>query len=262
LLLSRHCQSSDLLACSSNSPSTCLPWPSTLSPCRPTTTLQDGQLTLRLASACARTAPLVAADQPCTSARLLVLAGATWPCAWLLPCTSSLPRRCPFQLPFQPQGELGATKHGRSALRPHSPWITRVLDDLPNTSRVHQYHIKLHQMVTVSAGVGVALSSPTRTAEPYPTVEACSITKPRERCVDYEEDVTNTQATTRQVEAANFRTARLGHSKPCVVRWHSLSTDDTINSSTLWTGLRPRCMALLPVWTQQRAVMRWSRRAF
>jgi hypothetical protein len=35
----------------------------------------------------ARTAPLVAANQACAYAQLPVLAGATWPCAWLLPCT-------------------------------------------------------------------------------------------------------------------------------------------------------------------------------
>jgi hypothetical protein len=52
---------------------------------------------------------------------------------------------------------------------------------------------------------------------------------------DYEEDVTNAQTHTDRnsawLEAANFRTARLGRSKPCVVRWRS--TDDTIT--------HPRC---------------------
>ena len=82
-------------------------------------TPQDGQLSLRLASACGlqsiRVAFLVAVDQARAHARLPVLAAATWPCAWLLPCTV---RRLDVAH-FDCKGELGATKYGRSALPPH-----------------------------------------------------------------------------------------------------------------------------------------------
>ena len=44
------------------------------------------------------TAPLVAADWARACVQLPVLAGATWPCAWLLPCTGPAPQRRPFQL--------------------------------------------------------------------------------------------------------------------------------------------------------------------
>jgi hypothetical protein len=54
------------------------------------------------------------------SARLPVLAEATWPCAWLLPCTGSAPRHRPFQLPFQLQGELGQPSMA-GALSGHAP---------------------------------------------------------------------------------------------------------------------------------------------
>jgi hypothetical protein len=67
----------------------------------------------------------MAANQACASARLPVLVGATSPYAWLLPCAGLVPRRRPFQL----QGELGTTKHDRSALWTRSPCIARVLDD-------------------------------------------------------------------------------------------------------------------------------------
>ena len=79
---------------------------------------------------------------------MTVLAGATWPRAWLLPCAGSSasregPRRCPSQL----QGKLVASEHSRCVLRSCSPCIA----DLPSTSRVNQYRIKPHQMVTAHA---------------------------------------------------------------------------------------------------------------
>ena len=44
------------------------------------------------------TALLMVANQALSCAQLPVFAGATWPCAWLLPCMGSAPRRRPFRL--------------------------------------------------------------------------------------------------------------------------------------------------------------------
>ena len=73
---------------------------------------------------------LVATDQARASARLSVLAGATWPFVWLLPCAGSAPRRRPFQLTCQLQGKLVVSKHG-GCLRPCFPCISRFHDDRP-----------------------------------------------------------------------------------------------------------------------------------
>ena len=76
------------------------------------------------------TASLGAIDQARASARLFVLAGVSWPFAWLLPCAGSAPRSRPFQLTCQLQGKLVVPKHGR-CLRPCFPCISRFHDDRP-----------------------------------------------------------------------------------------------------------------------------------
>ena len=68
----------------------------------------------------ARTASLVAADQARASARLPVLAGATWPCAWLF--YRAQVRRLDVAH-FQLQGELGRGGNQACTLWPRSPSI-------------------------------------------------------------------------------------------------------------------------------------------
>ena len=55
----------------------------------------------------------MAANQARACPRLPVLTGATWPCAWLLPCTGPAPRCCPFD----DKDKLGAT--GAAGTLPH-----------------------------------------------------------------------------------------------------------------------------------------------
>ena len=67
----------------------------------------------------ARTAHIVAADQARACARLPVLAGATWSCAWLLPaCAGSAPRHHPLASNYK--GELGQPSMA-GALSCHAP---------------------------------------------------------------------------------------------------------------------------------------------
>ena len=87
----------------------------------------------------ARTAPLVAASQARASARLPVLPVATWPRAWLLPCSGSGASTLPIlscKISWWHPSIAGVFS---GHAHPASP-------DLP---RVNQYRIKLHQMDSV-----------------------------------------------------------------------------------------------------------------
>ena len=81
---------------------------------RPGAVLLKMASSIRLASACAQSIRVALTRhlswwliRPALSAhaRLPVLAGATWPCAWLLQCTGSAPRCRPFQLQRRAGGD-------------------------------------------------------------------------------------------------------------------------------------------------------------
>ena len=118
------------------------------------TTGQDDQLTLRLANAWApqviwprsysASRGVVVASQARASARLPVLAGATWPRAWLLPCSGSGASTLPISSRKTSWWHPSIAGVFSGHAHPASP-------DLPSTSRVNLYRIKPHRMDTVHA---------------------------------------------------------------------------------------------------------------